>query len=109
MAKPKKTTAPKPTEKKPPKARTKKQTTIPGATAEIRQDIEDAALEFTEVRDQRMDLAEPEAEKKTALGALMKKHGLASYTMLDGRIVTYKDKADVHVRTPKDTSVTDAG
>ena len=106
MAKPKKTT--KPTEKKLPTPRTKKQTTIPGATAAVHQDIEDAALEFTEVRDQRMDLAEPEAEKKAALAAVMKLHKIEAYTMLDGRIVTCKAKDDVHVRTPKDKGVTDA-
>lgn len=107
MVKPKKTTT-KPTEKKPPKPRTKKQTTIPGATSAVFQDIEDAALAFTEVRDQRMDLAEPEAERKAELAAVMKRHGLASYTMLDGRVVTCKAKDDVHVRTPKDKGVTDA-
>ena len=78
-----------------------KQEKIPGTERTQHADIESAADHYAEVRDERMEWTERETKAQaTHLGA-MKKHGLTSYKMDDGREVFIEPSEEkVKVRKP---------
>lgn len=64
-------------------ARTRKQLEVPGTEPVRFEDVEDAALEYREVRDRRQALTEQEVEKQAVLVQRMKDHGIPEYKFRD--------------------------
>jgi hypothetical protein len=62
-----------------PKGNREKQEDLPGMEDRLIKDLDAAAFEYAETRDQRMELSKTESELKTKLLGLMKKHGKESY------------------------------
>lgn len=52
---------------------------VPGTEREYHPEITQAAEDFVEVRDERKELAEVEAEKNETLVQVMRRHGLTEY------------------------------
>lgn len=65
-------------------------------------DVDEAAEAYVEVRDKRMALTKKEAEKKSALIEVMKKHNLTAYEDLDADpqllVTVIEGKVDVKVK-----------
>lgn len=82
-----------------------KQQLIPGTEPEVHKDINDAADDYRDVRDQRMQLMKPEALKKATLLAAMQKHKLRRYSY--GRVLVEIVPGDetVRVRTKKEKKI----
>ena len=64
-------------------ARGRKQQEIPGTERPTHPDIDEAALEYREVRDRRMALTEQEKAAHANLLAKMKEHGQETYKFHD--------------------------
>lgn len=58
-----------------------KQLAIAGTERKVHPDIEEAAEEYVEARDTRMEWSEQESAKQEALHAAMKKHGLTRHVV----------------------------
>ena len=79
-----------------------RQQKIPGTERTKHADIEKAADHYAEIRDERMELTEREGKAQESRLAAMKKHGIESYKLDDGREVFVEHGDDkVKVRKPK--------
>ena len=64
----------------PARAKRPRQADLPGTEDRTIKALEDAAFQYAEIRDQRIDLNKSESDLKSTLLALMKKHGKKTYT-----------------------------
>lgn len=90
---------------KPRKGRKQKaeQTELKGMERKRIADIEKAANDYAETRDERMELTEAEVQSQGKLLATMRKHNLTKYRLDDGRVVRVEEgEAKVKVTKPKD-------
>lgn len=79
-----------------------KQARLPGMTPKRIQDIQDAAENLKELRDDRMDLAEKEEQAQEKLKAVMKKHNVKHYRLDDNyEAVLEADEPRAYVRKVK--------
>ena len=69
---------------------TRKQITIPGTERPDHPEIEEAALAYVAVRDERMSLKRAEADKKALMGQLMKQAKIKAYKFYDQRAGVYR-------------------
>lgn len=87
-------------------ARPKKQTEIPGTERVAHADIDEAALEYRELRDRWQALGKEMSQAKDKLLGKMREHGEENYKFADddGREVTVfiKAKENVHVRLARE-------
>jgi len=81
----------------------KKQEELPGMEnmADI-PELEEAALDYAAIRDDRMKLMGEEVEKKTGLLGLMKKHGRKTYTCENITIELVPGEETVKVKVKKE-------
>lgn len=82
----------------------KKQEALPGMQdmAQI-PELEEAALEYASVRDERIQLTEQEAEFKSRVHELMKKHGKMTYKCEDITIERIPGEETIKVKVKKET------
>ncbi len=85
----------------------RRQTQIPGTERKSVPDVEQAALLYIEVRDERMDLSKREKQKKLELLAVMRAHKVKRYKFDDAEgeelLVALEDREpDVSVRKTGD-------
>lgn len=87
----------------------KKQAPLPGME-EIGEvpEIEDAALDYAAIRDERMKLTEKEVESKAALLEVMRKHKRMRYASEDLTIERVSGKESVKVKIKKEASEQEA-
>lgn len=86
------------------RARQPKQDHLPGQEPQAKiAAVHDAIEKYVEVRDQRMQLTELEVQKRTLLGAIMKKNGLTKYAV-DGHIaeIESEEKIKAKLKTDED-------
>jgi predicted subunit of tRNA(5-methylaminomethyl-2-thiouridylate) methyltransferase len=81
-----------------------RQKPLPGMGKRIIQDLQDAALSYAEVRDERMGLSKREGELKADLLRLMHKHKKTeySYNGVTVTLVIEEETVRVRVRSPKE-------
>lgn len=91
--------------KKEPKARRKRpvQISIPGTEDAAIKEIEDAALDYADVRDQRQALTPIEVDKKARLLAVMHKWKKEKYHRgnITVNVTVEKEKAQVRIKKDK--------
>jgi hypothetical protein len=87
---------------KAPKAKKAKQEDLPGMEDRKIAELEAAALEYAEGRDERMEMTKREVELKTKLIALMHKHGKTIYRCGDIEIEVVPEKEKIKVRVHKE-------
>lgn len=89
----------------------KRQLRIAGTERKTIADVEEAAEEYREVRDQRMALTKQEGEKQAALVEAMKRHKLTEYKFDDDEgnelTVTFDVKEKAKVSKAKDDAELD--
>ena len=78
-----------------------KQTEIAGIERKVHKDVRDAAEEYVDARDERMELTEKETATKATLMAAMKKHGLSKYIDEEAEIVVEVVPSDETVKVRK--------
>lgn len=87
---------------RPARQKKPKQQTLPGVETDSIPEIEEAAEEYTRVRDERMELTEEETAAQAKLLDLMRDHNLDKYKY-DGKIVAVlQGEAKVKVKKAKD-------
>lgn len=64
---------------KPKRSKGPRQEPLPGMEDRAIQELQDAALSYAEARDERMELSKQEADCKSRVLAIMKKHGKTVY------------------------------
>jgi hypothetical protein len=74
-----------------------KQERIPGTENKL-QDLHDAAIEYAQIRDERMACGVQEKDKKSELLNLLKKHKLEHYEYEDVEITLVHEAEKVKVR-----------
>ena len=87
---------------KAPKAKKPKQDDLPGMEDRKIAELEAAALEYAEGRDERMDMTKREVELKTKLLALMHKHGKTTYKCGDIEITIVPEGEKIKVKVHKE-------
>lgn len=83
-------------------ARVKKQKDLPGMEDRMLEDLETAATDYAEIRDQRMALNKEEVQLKATLLSLMKKHGKENYKRDGIEVNIVHEEETVKVRVKKD-------
>ena len=86
-----------------------KQLAMPGTKGPVFKDLDKAAEDYVEVRNERMELTEREVEARDRLVAAMQKHSLTSYRVDadPALLVTLKDDVKVKVTKVQDAKVED--
>jgi hypothetical protein len=79
-----------------------KQKELPGMEDRSIADLNQAALDYAEGRDERMELTKKEVELKTALIAMMHRHGKKTYKYEDIEIELVPEGEKVKVRIHKE-------
>jgi hypothetical protein len=81
----------------------KKQPRLPGMQDDVLEDIQAAALEYVEHRDERMKALKDEVELKQRLLGLMKRHRKTEYIHdgIEVRVETEEETVKVKVKKPK--------
>jgi hypothetical protein len=79
-----------------------KQRRLPGTENSAIQELEDAAAQYADIRDQRMELTKSEAVLKGSLLVMMKAHKKKSYTRDGISIEIIPENEKVKVRIKKD-------
>lgn len=75
---------------------------LPGTEDSKIQELQDAALEYAEIRDQRMELSKQEAPLKEKLLSLMKKNKLKHYHFANVEITVVVEEETVKVKVTGD-------
>jgi tryptophanyl-tRNA synthetase len=88
------------------KGKIAKQKTLPTMTDRKIEALEDAALAYAEVRDERIELSKSEIDKKSDLMALMHQHKKKSYHRGNIHIdlIVEKEKIKVKIKSQSDDS-----
>ncbi len=86
---------------RPAKTRRPRQPKLPAMEDVSYPDIDEAAGEYVDARDNRMAMLKDEVEKGTQLLQKMREHNLNSYSY-DGQIVTVVNQTKVKVQRPKE-------
>lgn len=81
-----------------------KQTRIPGTEENLIKEIVDAADDYEELRDKRMEVLKKEVEAKSQLLAVMKKNNLTTYSY-ENKEITITEKEDIKVTSKKKIEV----
>jgi hypothetical protein len=84
----------------------RKQTEIPGTERSQHKDVDAAADDYAEIRDERMEWTKKEVAAKTKLTDLMKKYELEEYEN-DDLIVTFEADVTEKVRVKRRGTDTD--
>lgn len=73
-----------------------RQSALPGLEDRAISELQDAALSYAEVRDERMELTKQESDQKALVLAVMKKHGKTHYA--HGNVIVDLVPEDVKVK-----------
>ena len=79
-----------------------RQKSLPGMESTALKDLEDAAHEYADVRDERIELNQREANLKDKLMKLMRKHGKKDYAHAEVEIHLIPEGETVRVKIHKD-------
>jgi len=79
-----------------------KQKSLPGMEDRKIEALHSAALDYAEVRDERMDLLDKEIELKARLGKLMHEHGKTTYSYHGIVVTLVPGEENVKVKVKKD-------
>lgn len=84
----------------------KRQPNLPGMEDNKIAELEAAALEYADGRDERMEMTKREVELKTLLLGLMRKHGKKTYKCgeIEIRVVPKDEMVKVKIHKPKEPS-----
>lgn len=79
-----------------------RQLALPGTENSALKDLEETAHEYADIRDERIDLNQREADLKDKLSKLMKKHGKKDYVHAEVEIHIQPEGETVKVKIHKD-------
>lgn len=85
-----------------PRKKGPRQEPLPGMEDRAIAELEDAALSYVEVRDERMELTKQEADSKARVVAIMKKNGKTEYRHGNVLVEIIPEDAKVKVKIAKD-------
>lgn len=89
-----------------------RQTEVPGTETPSIPEIDDAALEYREVRDKRMDLSKKEKAARDHLAGMLEKHGVELYRFItedDEHLKVEVVHTKIKIRVRKDVKTGDDG
>jgi hypothetical protein len=94
-------------EKSAKKPKIERQKRLPGMEDAKIESIQDAVMDYAEIRDRRQELTTEEVALKTKLLNLMKQHGKTSYTYHGVHVELVVEEETVKVRIKKEDSDSD--